>query len=272
MIVDSHLHLWVQNPEKYPWDPIGGYIPENEAPLSQFLDVMKANGVDGAVLVQPTPYGWDNTYLIECKQKDPERFKAVVLVDPLAEKGSRQLHKLKKLGADGVRINLHLQPLEKWACACFYQFWDTCTDLRLPVCLQLTPEHLGFVQHLAGKHHIPIILDHMGRPEPGAGIDDKDIRRLLTLLEMPNIFIKLSGLYYYSQEKAPFQDTWTLLRETKEKFGAQNCMWGSDFPFIEEHWSYEAYLDLVRNRLGFSDDDLLWILGKTSKSIWWHER
>ena len=33
MIVDSHLHVWVQKPDQYPWQPIGGYIPENEAPL-----------------------------------------------------------------------------------------------------------------------------------------------------------------------------------------------------------------------------------------------
>ncbi len=91
MIIDSHVHVWVQQPEKYPWQPIGGYVPENEASVEMLLAVMDAAGVEGAVLVQPTPYGWDNSYLLDAAERYPDRFRCVCLVDPLDESRSAKL-------------------------------------------------------------------------------------------------------------------------------------------------------------------------------------
>lgn len=270
MIVDSHLHLWVNDPAHYPWSPIGGYIPEREAPLAHFLEVMDANNVDGAVFVQPTPYGWDNSYLLECKQSNPEKFRAVVLVDPLSEHAAGSLEHLVAEGADGLRINLHLQSLEKWQDRAFSQLWARCVDLGLPVCLQLTPEYLPFVGQLAAEYPTRIILDHLARPKAGSTPEDDAFQSLLGLAAQTNIYVKLSGMNYYSAESAPYRDTWPLLRAVKDSFGAERCLWGSDFPFVEEHWSYWENIDLVRNELGFSEQDLVWVLGETAKSIWWN--
>ena len=270
MIIDSHLHLWVNDPVRYPWSPIGGYIPKTEAPLAHYLEVMDANGVDGAVFVQPTPYGWDNSYLLECKQSAPAKFKAVVLVDPLSDQAAESLERLVVDGADGLRINLHLQPLEKWQDSAFSQLWVRCVALDLPVCLQLTPEHLPFVGQLAAEYPTRIILDHLARPKVGSVPEDDAFHALLHLAEQPNICVKLSGMNYYSAQSAPYRDTWQLLQAVKESFGAERCLWGSDFPFVEEHWSYRENLDIIRNELGFSDQDLDWVLGRTAKSIWWN--
>ena len=140
MTIDAHLHLWVDKPDSYPWSPIGGYIPENEAPLSQFQKVMAVNEINGAVLVQPTPYGWDNSYLLHCKKTDPETFKAVVLVDPSSASACGDLQGLVMQGADGIRINLHLRPVQDWENQQFFELMEKCVSLELPVCLQLTPD------------------------------------------------------------------------------------------------------------------------------------
>jgi len=269
MVIDSHLHLWVNRPEKYPWSPIGGYIPDGEAPLERFLGVMAENAIDGAVLVQPTPYGWDNTYLLECKQADQEKFRAVVLVDPLSEGAVDSLKRLIGEGANGLRINLHLQPLAAWDDIRFYELWEGCRNLDLPVCLQLTPEYLPFVGDIASTYHIPIIIDHLGRPQVGSKLDDAGFLALLRLAEKPNIFVKLSGMNYYSAELAPYRDTWQLLAAAKERFGAERCLWGSDFPFVDEHWSYPENLNTIRKDFGFEETELEWILSKTARSIWW---
>ncbi len=42
MKIDSHLHLWVNDPDNYPWQPIGGYTPDEDADLAQYLEVMAA--------------------------------------------------------------------------------------------------------------------------------------------------------------------------------------------------------------------------------------
>lgn len=271
MIIDSHLHLWVDDPQNYPWQPIGGYVPEKEAPLSQYLKIMEENKLSGAVLVQPTPYGWNNSYLLACKETDPGKFRAVVLVDPLSEGAPQSLRELAGHGADGLRINLLLQALREWDNKYFLMLWKSCEDLKLPVCLQLTPDYLDLVNELADAYATKIIVDHLGRPIAGCATKDEEFERLLKMSAQPNIYIKLSGMNYYSNEPAPYQDTWKLLQTVKQAFGPERCLWGSDFPFVEEHWSFNQNLDLFINELDFSETDIEWILGRTSRSIWWND-
>lgn len=272
MIIDSHLHLWVNDPQKYPWNPIGGYIPEGDAPLSRYLAVMDANGVDGAVLVQPTPYGWDNAYVLVCKATDLQKFKAVVLVDPLSEQAVSSLQSLVRQGADGLRINLQLQPVNSWKSEPFFRLWEACAAMHLPVCLQANPDYLVLIGDLAERFHTSIVIDHLGRPESGSDVTSAGFVKLLDLSEKQNIFVKLSGMNYYSAESAPYRDTWELLRAVRVHFGAERCLWGSDFPFVEDHWSFANLLDLLRHHLGFSDSDLDWVMGKTALSLWWDEQ
>ncbi len=272
MTIDSHLHLWVNDPDTYPWSPIGGYIPENDAPLSQFQKVMEANTIDGAVLVQPTPYGWDNSYLLHCKNTDPEKFKAIVLIDPLSTSASEVLQQLVMQGADGIRINLHLRPLQDWDNKHFYEFLENCVQVNLPVCLQLTPTYLQFLEKLAQDFATNFIIDHLGRPKCGSQPKDGHFINLLALSEYNNVYIKLSGMNYYSTESAPYHDTWELLITVKNHFHADHCTWGSDFPFVEEHWSYAENLNLIRRSLHFTEDELDFILDHTARTVWWKDR
>jgi predicted TIM-barrel fold metal-dependent hydrolase len=269
VIIDAHLHLWVNEPEIYPWSPIGGYIPEREAPLSRYVQIMDENGLDGAVLVQPTPYGWDNTYLLACKKSNPDRFRAVVLVDPLSDRAAKTLETLVELGADGLRINLHLQPIHHWENAAFFALLDRCAVLHLPVCLQTTPDYLDFIAEFAAAYDTQFIIDHLGRPKTSSTPGDEEFIRLLQLAAFQNVYVKLSGMNYYSAEPAPYRDTWPLLSAVKGRFGAEHCLWGSDFPFVEEHWTFKQNLCLIREVLGFTEDDLDWILGKSARNIWW---
>lgn len=272
MIRDAHVHIWVNDPEKYPWNPIGGYIPQNEAPIEMLAQLMDKSGVQGAVLVQPTPYGWDNSYMLDAAGGKEDRFRCVVLVNPLAEHASLDLATLKQKGAKGVRINLHLIPPAACDNQAFLGLWQTIHDLNLPVCLQLTPLYFYIVEQLAKKYpHTKIILDHLARPDKGSDLTNQNFNDLLGLAIHPNIYVKLSGLNYYSTKKAPYKDTWRLLKAINKQYSPQRCLWGSDFPFVEEHWSYEQNLKTYQREMEFTAMDLEWILGKTADSIWWSE-
>jgi len=271
MTIDAHLHLWVKDPETYPWSPIGGYIPENAASLSQFQKVMEANKIDGAVLVQPTPYGWDNSYLLDCKNTAPEKYKAVVLVDPSSKTACEELQQLEMKGADGIRINLHLRPLQDWDNNRFYELLDKCVSLKLPVCLQLTPDYLPFLKKLVAEFPTNFLIDHLGRPKTGCQPEDSHFKNLLALSTYNNVYVKLSGMNYYSTESAPYNDTWKLLKTVIKFFRYDHCMWGSDYPFVEEHWSYSENLNFIRGSLQFTDNELDFILDHTARSIWWKD-
>ncbi len=270
MLIDAHIHLWTQDVGKYPWSPIGGYIPEKSAPKEDFLRVMDQAGVDRAVAVQPTPYGWDNSYLMDACSADENRFRKIILVDPTSIFANEDLQRMVDKGADGLRINLHLNSIETWENDIFLRLIHTAQALEIPICFQLTPDYFPLIRSLAIQFGKTIfILDHLGRPQKGSCPKDELFISLLKLAEFNNIFIKLSGLNYYSEETKPYRDTWPLLYAAKEAFSAKRCMWGSDYPFVNDHWSYEEHLETFRNELGFCESDLEWILGKTAETIWW---
>lgn len=272
MILDSHVHVWVQKPEIYPWQAIGGYVPQNEASAEMLLSVMDAAGVDGAVLVQPTPYGWDNRYLMDCVKRYPDRFRGVCLVDPLAASGAQALQRLvEEEDMRGVRINWTLQPDAVWQTNPHHRVvWETARDLGVPVCLQMTAQNFGLLGELAREYpQVKIVVDHLGRPVLGEQPASPSFVVFLELARLDNIYIKLSGLNYYSEEKAPYQDVWPLLQAVCREFGAARCMWGSDFPFVQEHWSYAELLATVQNKLQFEEAQLAGVLGGTAQKLWW---
>ncbi len=80
------------------------------------------------MFVQPTPYGWDNSYLLDCKRTDPDKFKAVVLVDPLSDSAAEEMKTLAEAGADGLRVNLQLQPMTQWQDETFTNLLDACEE------------------------------------------------------------------------------------------------------------------------------------------------
>jgi predicted TIM-barrel fold metal-dependent hydrolase len=118
---------------------------------------------------------------------------------------------------------------------------------------------------------IRIVVDHLGRPVPGCGADHPEFNSLLGLAEEQNIYLKISGMYYYSLESQPFGDTLPMIQNAIRAFGARRCLWGSDFPFIMDRWSYSSLLDAIREYKFLSEEDLDWLLGRTSESLWWNE-
>lgn len=272
MIIDTHTHVWVNDPEKYPWQPVGGYIPEKNAPATSLIKVLDEAGVDRAVLVQPTPYGWDNAYMLAAAREYPERFRTVCLVDPHSPEAAEALERLvQKEAVKGVRIHWTLEPGQMWADELNHRrLWAAAQDLEIPVCLHLSPDQLGLAGLMAGEYpDVRVVLDHLGRPKPGSAPDGPAFQDLLALAGQPNCFVKLSGMHYYSREKVPFSDTWEMLRAVVRAFGAQRCLFGSDFPFVLDHWTYDSLLACIRDQIGFTGEQVRWILGGTASSLGW---
>jgi predicted TIM-barrel fold metal-dependent hydrolase len=59
------------------------------------------------------------------------------------------------------------------------------------------------------------------------------------------------------------------LKSIIHAYGAKRCLWGSDFPFIQDRWSYSSSLEWIYQLEDLSDEDRSWILGGTAKALWW---
>lgn len=272
MIIDSHVHVWVSDPQRFPWAPIGGYVPETDAPVEELRQTLTSSGVDKAVLVQPTSYGWDNRYLLDAVATDLEKFRAVCLVNPLDPNHVQTMQKLvQEYDAAGFRLNWNLHPLESWVNSHDHtSFWKTAGDLKRPLCIQCTPEYTNLLKTMIERNgDVPVVVDHLGRLISSDGIQNGSFQNLLSLSQYPNVYIKISGFYYCSHQAPPYPDLVPFIKAILDTFGAQRCLWGSDFPFVQQHWSYSGLLEYLDQISFVSESDREWLLGRTAQKLWW---
>lgn len=239
-MIDTHAHAWVLEPERYPWAPLLAQapIPPAAVPCELLLEQMQAAGVRQTVLVQPSSYGLDHGYLLDTLERFPDRFAGVVLTDPARVDVAAALRELApRPGVRGVRLHLlddgHAAALEP-AIAIVTR---AVADAQLVLTLQAKPRFHPLAARVAqAAGDVPVVLDHVGLVPPS---DTGALDALLRLSELPNLYLKVSGLEALSQLGHPFRDCWPSLHSVAAAYGADRLMWGSNFPHVRKACSYE---------------------------------
>ena len=94
---------------------------------------------------------------------------------------------------------------------------------------------------------VRVLIDHCGRPDPAAGLDQPGFATLLELASTGRYFVKISGLVKCSAQRYPWADSWPYVQALLEAFTPDRCMWGSDWPFLRapERIDYGTILALT---------------------------
>jgi 2-pyrone-4,6-dicarboxylate lactonase len=93
------------------------------------------------------------------------------------------------------------------------------------------PEPAGFAEQAAQyeKLDIPVLIDHMGRPNPAAGKDDPSLRKVIELAKRGNFWVMLSLAEKISQAGKPWDDVVPIMRALIEA-APDRVVWASDWP------------------------------------------
>jgi predicted TIM-barrel fold metal-dependent hydrolase len=271
-LYDTHVHVWTMDEEKYPWNSILSIakVPAYAFTAEQLLSEMDGEGVERAVLVQPSTYGWNNLYLIETLQKYPERFQGIVLADPADPAIEQQLITLgEQPGVVGVRFHLlEARQVEVFRAAS-ERVRRGAREAGLAVTFQAHPGTIGTVTEFANAApDLTIVLDHLGLIWSG----DQRLRGLADLrplAALPNVCVKLSAIEAMPDEPAPFGSKAELVSAVVGAFGPDRTMWGSNFPHGRAAGSYgevAGAMDCLLPTLGKADRDIIgW---KTAETVW----
>ena len=243
-IIDCHNH--VLDPDRFPYAADTPYRPAGQevAPVEQWLRVMDAHNVRFALLTGPNSgYGTDNRCLLDAVARGEGRFKGIAVV--AADATTHHLAALKAAGCIGVAFNPALLGVEPYLDT--DELCRRLADLDMWLQIQVEGDQLPALLPLIERTTAKLMFDHCGRPIVADGVDRPAFAALCTLGRAGRARIKLSGFYKFSERPHPYPDVFPFVRALVEAYGLDNCVWGSDWPFLRApaRLDYGPLLDQV---------------------------
>ena len=205
-IIDSQVHAYERNRPERPW--IGSLQGPDEVTGDDMVAAMDAVGVDGALLVSPyTMYRYDASYVLEVYAKHPGRFGLIKPFDPQSDAVVDEIAEWTSTpGVVGVRVMFLGQPFEADHPG-LNRILAAGAKAGFPVNVMCSGQ-LPLLRELARRHpDTQVVIDHLGTaqpfdppppPEPFA-----DLANVLSLAELDNVAIKISGTCTLSHEAVP---------------------------------------------------------------------
>lgn len=261
-VIDAHHHIWRQ--ADLPW-LVGPMLPRIFGPyepirrdygIEEYLADIAGSGVAKSVYVQAN---WaPDRALDEAKWVQSEADRTgwphgiVAYADLMAEDVRPELDRLAKVRlVRGIRMQLHWHDNPQYRFAkradvaddpVFRRNFAALADHGFSFDLQVFAPQMEGAARLAADHPETIfILQHAGMLEDLSDDGRAQWRAGMGLLAaQPNVASKLSGLGTFIHANDPAHIAW-IVRETVALFGADRCLFGSNFP-IEKLWTDYASL------------------------------
>ena len=257
--IDCHNHLF--DPSRFPYRDDTPYRPAGQeiGTAAQFSHVMDAHNVRHALLVGPTSgYRTDNRCMLDAIQHGKGRFKGIAVVDNDIDAAA--LLALRDAGVVGVAFNPAMEGVAAVADA--KALFDKLAEYRMFAQIQVTGDQLVDLLGLIESTATRILIDHCGRPDVTAGLQQAGFQALLGLAGNGRTIVKISGMQKISAESYPYADVMPYAKALISSFGPDACIWGSDWPFIRapERLDYAPLLRLIETLLPNADDrrKVLW--------------
>lgn len=235
--IDCHAHI--VDPARFPYADGRGYKPraDETGPREAFRAVLDAHKVGHAVLVQPSCYGYDNSAMLDAVDREPGRYRAVAVVDPMARKGD--LEALAERGVVGVRFNLVSYAADALADAEASGLIDHIVALGWFAQVYADDRQWPAAARILARSGVKVLVDHFGTRDPASAIGAPGFEAVLGLAREGRAAIKISAPFRLSRRSHDFADLAPIVGALVAAFGIENCIWGSDWPFLDVQGAME---------------------------------
>ena len=248
MIVDAHQHFWDPERGHYPFlDDVPSlrrrFGPED---LQPELD---SNRIDGSVVVQARSSLEETEELLGVAAATPWVVGVVGWVDLTApDDVPGTLAAFVGRGLVGIRHQVHDESDPEWLVRGDVQrSLRAIADADLAFDLLVRTRELPSAIACARENYdLRFVLDHIGKPPFGTSSMAAWRDGLAQIAQLPNVFCKVSGLLTETPDRTLAADA---IREAVELFGADRCMFGSDWPVCLLAAEYTDSLDLVQSAI-----------------------
>lgn len=235
--------------------------------IEEALQMMKENGVEKAVLMQGSMYGFQNQYHLEIMQKYPEHFCPSCTVDPYMTDHLETLRKYLE------EQRFHLVKFEISSGGGLMGCHDSFSLLseRMRKIYQLIEKNCGVlaldVGDITMESHQPENLAQIAKMYPGLKLvvchllapmksREKEWNRHLQLLVQDNVWFDIAALpKIMSPDSYPYPQTMEILEQAKNIIGSKKMMWGSDAPFAVTQDTYRHLTDYIETSSVFTQEE-----------------
>jgi len=223
---DSQFHVFGPA-DKYPVRPGAAYEMPS-ATVDRALHMHRALGIQRGVVVQPTTYGADHSATLDGIKAAGPNYRGCANAAVFDSANHATLARLHAGGIRGARFSRQSLGIALTPDA----FARAIARIReLGWYAKVQPEPAGFAEQAAQyeKLDIPVLIDHMGRPNPAAGKDDPSLKKVIELLERGNFWVMLSLAEKISKAGPPWDDVIPVMRALIEA-APDRVIWASDWP------------------------------------------
>jgi 2-pyrone-4,6-dicarboxylate lactonase len=228
--VDAHCHVFGPM-ASFPFSAKAKYLPEDAGP--QMLFALRDHlGFAKNVIVQASCHGTDNAATLDAIAKSGGLARGVAVVDP--DITEEELHALHAGGMRGIRFNFLKRLVDN---APKDKFLDVAG--RLPagwhVVIYFEADILAELRPFIDAIPVPVVVDHMGRPDVTQGPDGPDMRAFRALLDSrPDVWFKPTCPDRLDAIKEGGKgDPWDNFAAAVAPLVADypdRCIWGTDWP------------------------------------------
>ncbi len=224
--VDAHCHVF--GPAAvFPYAPERKYTP-CDAPKEKLFELRDFLGFARNVIVQASCHGRNNDALVDALNASDGLARGVAIVDP--DISDAELAELDRAGVRAVRFNFVRRLVDATPKEVFLRTADRISALGWHIVVYFEAPDLEdlipFLKQLPGI----VVVDHMGRPDVGKGVDHAGFQRFLHFMaETPNIWVKVSCPERLTVQGPDYDDVIPFAKTLVETF-PDRVLWGTDWP------------------------------------------
>ena len=276
MIIDAHAHLW--NPQAgrvdgKPVIPLAGgrsdfggelrqmmppYMLDGRNTVEMLMSNMDYARVSGCVITQEYIYGNQDSYLLECKKKYPERMKICCLYEekPIEDEWLSRFDGVKICG--GRLGNKDLLVHE--------EIFAQAERMGKFLAIDMADGDLQTeaMEKLIAKYpDLRVAIGHFGM------VTVEGWEKQIALAKHKNVYIESGGItWLFNSEFYPYPSAVKAIRTAIDICGIDKLMWGSDYPRTMTAITYDMSKDFVEKSDGISEEEKRKFLGENAEKFY----
>ncbi|MGN0817747.1 MAG: amidohydrolase family protein [Candidatus Coproplasma sp.] len=250
----------------------------------KLIEVMDANGVERAVLLQGQFFGFQNEYTAEAVKKFPDRFIGAASYDPFCNKADEvKEHLFKELGFRAVKFEVS----NGSGLMAYHRPIDLDGDIMNAEYKFAADNGLTFVIDIGRPNNccwqienlssavkkypsLTFVICHLLAPQRG---DNELLKQSLGKLCYPNVYFDLASLAANQRpEIYPYTTAVAHLRTAREVVGAEKLMFGTDMPSNLCRDSYAHLKDYIVDSGVFTQGELEQIFYDTALNVYFNNK